>query len=420
MEQHPIPRDVTGFQFKLVGTMTLKQFGYVAFGAIIGYVCFKAPIGIFQLPLAGLFWFLGFALAFIPIQERPLDRWLGAFIKSVYSPTQFIWKKIPPEIEILSQLSQPKKKDTTHLVQYKDSREKLNKYLTSLPLPLEEELDQKEKEVLSRALSFFQMPAVSKKTAQPQLQAKPQPQPAEKSPALPTPPPPLKKTKPIIPPPLKAKKETVKQEAPKQEEDRSSYEKNLQKKIEDLKKELELKTLSKSRFLEISEQLTSSLEEKRRLEKEVGTLRKKAAIKKEDPVIPTAKLDEEKSRVKIITPKLASKMGMPNIPQSPNIISGIVKDPAGKLLPGMIITVKNTGGVTMRALKTNNVGLFVSATSLASGVYTLEVEDPQKKYEFDIIKTTLGGEIYSPLEILARGEREQTRESLTKELFGQV
>ena len=110
MEQHAIPRDVTGFQFKLVGSMTLKQFGYVAMGALVGYVFFKAPIGIFQLPLAGLFWFLGFALAFIPIQERPLDRWLGAFIKSVYSPTQFIWKKVPPEIAILSQLSQPKKK----------------------------------------------------------------------------------------------------------------------------------------------------------------------------------------------------------------------------------------------------------------------------------------------------------------------
>ena len=421
MEQHAIPRDVTGFQFKLVGSMTLKQFGYVAMGALVGYVFFKAPIGIFQLPLAGLFWFLGFALAFIPIQERPLDRWLGAFIKSVYSPTQFVWKKVPPEIEILSQLSQPKKKDTAHLVHYKDSREKLNKYLSSLPIPLEEELDQKEKEILSQALSFFQMPAVSKKREQAQPQVKPQPQPIEEAPTAPIVSLPLKKTKPILPPPLKAKKENVpgKQEAPKQEEDRSSYEKSLQEKIENLKKELDLKTLSKTRFLEISEQLTSSLEEKRRLEKEVGTLRKKAEKKKEEPVVPTTSLDKEEPRVKTITPKLASKMGMPNIPQNPNIISGIIKDPMGKLLPGMIVTVKNKSGVTMRALKTNNIGLFVSVTSLSSGVYILEIEDPQKRYEFDIIKTTLGGEVYSPLEILARGEREQTRESLTKELFGE-
>ena len=156
MEQHPIPRDVTGFKFKLVGTMTLKQFGYVAGGAIIGYICFKAPLGILSLPLTGIFWFLGFALAFIPIQERPLDRWIIAFIKSVYSPTQFIWKKTPPEIKVLAPAVVPKKTKRTPLSQYLDSRKKLDNYLKSLPLPLEQELDQREAEILSQTLSFFQ------------------------------------------------------------------------------------------------------------------------------------------------------------------------------------------------------------------------------------------------------------------------
>lgn len=426
MEQHPVPRDITGFQFKLVGTMTLKQFSYVAGGALIGYVFFKAPLGVFSLPLAGVFWFLGFALAFIPIQERPLDRWLAAFIKNVYSPTQFVWKKIPPQIEVLSRPLSSQKKQGVHLSHYQDSRKKLEKYLSTLPLPLEDELDQKENEVLSQALSFFEMPFEPKKPSPPSSPlTKPPLTPERKSVEGGTPFPftaSPKRPTPIIPLPLKAKKREGEERAKEEEkvlaekEDRTTYEKRLQEKINELKKELEEKSLSKARFLELSEQLTSSLEEKRRLQKEIGALRKQF-MEKEEVVIPRVKLEEEIPRVKIITPKLAPKAGIPNVPQGPNIICGIVKGPSGKLLPGMIITVKSENGSTVRALKTNNIGLFVSATSLPNGIYTLEVEDLQKRFDFDIIKVTFSGEIYSPLEISARGEKEKLKEDLTNEFF---
>ena len=45
MQQHPVPRNVTGFQFKLVGDMTLKQFGYLAGGVVMGYIAFRAVPG---------------------------------------------------------------------------------------------------------------------------------------------------------------------------------------------------------------------------------------------------------------------------------------------------------------------------------------------------------------------------------------
>jgi len=35
----------------------------------------------------------GVALAFLPFQDRPLDRWVVAFFKAVYSPTIFSWKE---------------------------------------------------------------------------------------------------------------------------------------------------------------------------------------------------------------------------------------------------------------------------------------------------------------------------------------
>jgi hypothetical protein len=37
----------------------------------------------------------GIALAFIPIEERPLDQWVVAFFKAIYRPTQFVWHKQP-------------------------------------------------------------------------------------------------------------------------------------------------------------------------------------------------------------------------------------------------------------------------------------------------------------------------------------
>lgn len=411
MEQHPIPRDVTGFQFKLVGSMTLKQFGYVAGGAIIGSICFKAPLGFLRLPLTGLFWFLGFALAFIPIQERPLDRWLLAFLKSVYSPTQFVWRKIPPEIKILTHPSIPRETRAPPTSQYVESRKKLEKYLSTLPLPLEQQLDQKENAVLSRTLSLFKMRVEEKKPSPPPPQPVKKPSPPQKPVSLPP-----KRVKPIIPPPLKARKEGEEKKTPMERS--FAYQKELEEKINDLKRRLELKSISRGRFLELSEELTKALEEKRRLEKELGTLRKRVEEKKEAVEPRLMAQREEKPRVKIITPRLAPKIGVPYVPQTPNTISGVIKDSGGRLLPGIIVSVKDKNGETVRALKTNTAGLFVSATPLPSGTYTLELEDPQKRFEFDIIKITLKGEVYSPLEILARGERERLRESLTKELFG--
>ncbi|MCL4389976.1 MAG: hypothetical protein M1484_00950 [Patescibacteria group bacterium] len=94
MEQHAVPQDITGFKFKLVGDMTLKQFGELAFGAIIGYLFYASSWpGIFKWPLAIIFWLLGIALVFLPIEERPLDLWIINFLRAIYRPTYFLWKK---------------------------------------------------------------------------------------------------------------------------------------------------------------------------------------------------------------------------------------------------------------------------------------------------------------------------------------
>src|SRR3970282_1370757 len=104
MEQHPIPRNISSFQFHLIGDMTVRQFGYLVSGFIIGFVLYKTlPLPpLLSYPIIGAVVFSGFAFAFLPIQERPLDKWIVAFIKSILSPTQYLWQKVEDMPDILA------------------------------------------------------------------------------------------------------------------------------------------------------------------------------------------------------------------------------------------------------------------------------------------------------------------------------
>ena len=96
MEPHPIPQNVTSFQFHLVGDMTLKQFLYLATGSTIAYLLFvfaSANYPVVTWPLIFISAGLGFIFAFLPINSRPLDYWVAAFLKAVYSPTKRVWRK---------------------------------------------------------------------------------------------------------------------------------------------------------------------------------------------------------------------------------------------------------------------------------------------------------------------------------------
>lgn len=99
MQQHPIPQNITGFEFKLVGFLTLKQFLYLAGVSIISFIIFVSIASfvkwVFIVPLVTL----GLALAFFPINGMTFDKWLVIFIRAVTSPSRRVWQK---EKKILS------------------------------------------------------------------------------------------------------------------------------------------------------------------------------------------------------------------------------------------------------------------------------------------------------------------------------
>ena len=94
MEQHPIPQQISSYQFKLVGDMTLTQFGKAAGGIVIAVLINTSKLVFFiKYPLMFIFGVGGLALAFVPFEDRPLETWIMSFIRSIYSPTMFVWKK---------------------------------------------------------------------------------------------------------------------------------------------------------------------------------------------------------------------------------------------------------------------------------------------------------------------------------------
>ncbi|HKB88120.1 MAG TPA: PrgI family protein [Patescibacteria group bacterium] len=100
MEQHAIPQNVSSYQFKLVGDMTLKQFFQLAGGILVAIIIYSLPLlGIIKWPFAILSVLLGIGLAFLPLEERPLEKWIFAFFRAIYAPTIFSWQKAatPPK-----------------------------------------------------------------------------------------------------------------------------------------------------------------------------------------------------------------------------------------------------------------------------------------------------------------------------------
>lgn len=160
MEQHPVPQQIASYEFHLVGDMTLKQFGYLAAGAIAGLIFYSSSLpGYLKWPLAFTSGFLGFAFAFLPIEERPLSQWLIAFSKAIFSPTQFLWKKQIREPELFSPSgSAPITAPPAGGPIPPADRKQLDEYLKTLPYQAPKTaLDQREEDYLERLKTVAQV-----------------------------------------------------------------------------------------------------------------------------------------------------------------------------------------------------------------------------------------------------------------------
>ena len=195
--------------------MTLKQFGYLAGGALVALLFYSLPLaGFIKWPLILFFGFLSFAFAFMPIEERPLSTWFLAFTKAIFSPTLFVWQKKAKKLEIFEPVIRQAAllKTPTPLPDI----QKLGQYLETLPVDkAKTPLDEKEEEFFQQINSLFTAPQATIKPSKlpvftfPPVREIPKEkeQLTKKPPSKPLPKPPIEAF--IYPPPPRPKKPKV-------------------------------------------------------------------------------------------------------------------------------------------------------------------------------------------------------------------
>ncbi len=164
MEPHPIPRQITTFEFKLIGFMTLKQFLYLIIFFPLAYIVLRIfPIPLINILLALIVAGAGVALAFIPINERPLDIWLKNLLKRLTSPTQYFYQKNNPPIYFLQDLYFIA--DPHRVVSHIESQKKLTTYLTTnrLVRPVKNQKKQAIQDLIQKSTTSLKEQLVSQK-----------------------------------------------------------------------------------------------------------------------------------------------------------------------------------------------------------------------------------------------------------------
>lgn len=132
--QHPVPQNVMDVEFRVIGDLTIRQLMYLFAGMVAVYSFYKTGLPTFWkyifISISGA---LSIAVAFIPIQERGLDKWLVSFIKAMIAPTQMVWRKTySPPAYFLADYAEIIKNEIITLTPAK-SRNKLDEYLGQIP-----------------------------------------------------------------------------------------------------------------------------------------------------------------------------------------------------------------------------------------------------------------------------------------------
>ena len=385
MIEHPVPQNITSYEFRLVGSMTLKQFFELMIGLGLAYMVYTTNLyPLIKWPLVFLLGIFGVALAFVPIEERPLDQWFWAFIRAIYNPTKFYWRRTLKEPEVFSN-------DTTKLTRYKEDEDSLalavsrkrsraEAYLQSLSTPTQEmSVDVSEANRAAGILSLFDEVRV----------------------------------------PLQSIEVTPQRFSPESEKPdlklapRRLHHANLQVEFEETNKS------------QLEDEKSTSLVQRKDGPVEVVAPPAVAvpifSQQSTEPSLPQeipqsyAVRDQREVSLPQALPSQEVVSGLepdahevvtsralpfPNPPKAPNVLAGMVLDASGKLLENTIIEIRTEQGVPVRAIKSNKLGQFFTSSPLPTGIYQVFVEKPG--YTFEPKKLSVNDTVIAPLEIQAK------------------
>lgn len=428
MDNHRIPQDVTGFKFKIIGSMTVKQFAYIVAAGIfctLTFVAMSKSHPFLMIPIMGIFAAAGVGLAFVPVGGRPLDKMLIYFARSIPKENQFVYQKQGVDLskfEFLKPSKVVQQQPAQQTAPQQSKNEAKRKALASALRNSHFRPDNQELQYFSNLKASFDNPDI----------------------AVSTPTPLANETRRVIPPtqaqPKIIKQESVDQEKPavlnvSEAEIRQRMEqndltkpapvtapKNPAENVAEIKKEIQdIKVAEQSvgktaeleaKIRELEKQLAEAMGQTATFQQQV--MQQAKQVSTAPAVTPTIKEAPKTENVKSVTPQSNLNTGFPTLPDTPNIILGIIKDPRGKVLQNILVEVVDKNDLPVRAFKTNALGKFIAATPLPNGVYKIYFEDPSKNHEFETVQIEMKGEIFNPLEIISVDQREKLR----RELFG--
>jgi hypothetical protein len=404
MENHPIPQDVTGFQFRLIGSLTVKQFGYLGVSVVVVVLLYYMPGNwLVKIPFMVLFGCIGPALAFMPVEGRPMDQMVMHFAHALFRPNQYLFLKSGGKLPLsMLELHSVRQLNEQELAAKKAEEDKVQKREEKLSLYLQQ-IHQSSSAADAREDAFMQGVLTGKPIAPIQNVAQPIPTTTIAQPIQ------------VIAPPPPVVDTTVAQQSTQLEQKEEEIEKELAvaKQEEAQSHSPQEAQVAHSKVTDLSAQLQEALMQKAALEKEIETLRQAKAD--QPAALPTTTPPPaNKPGAIAITPAMAAKEGIGTLPADPNLIIGIVKDPRGNVLPNLLVEIKDKDGNPVRAFKTNLQGQFRAATPLQNGIYTIVFEDPKGEHQFDIVELVAKGEAIAPIEVISH----DAREALRQQLFG--
>lgn len=389
---HAVPQNVTNFEFHLVGDMTLKQFGYLAAGLGMAYLTFVFPgfvtsAPFLAWPLIIIFAALGTAFAFLPIQERPLDYWLAAFLKAIFRPT-----KLKYESKILP-LEDPlfKKRLNYYL--------NLNRQAASLE-PVKAVIRPNiNSKIKNESAVTFSNDLITQKASSEEIKsflsskitAAPSPLMAQ----IPLPPASLKNLpnqdfaeQPAGQLPEKEQlKKTV--ELAKEAQDTQVKIVNLERQLGQIKSTAAQPGSDPNSYINQFEQVLGDLQ---KLNEHASLLSHELAV-----LAKSVTGGPGASSERVTQPSSVQTVALTTFP---NVINGIVTDSKGSYVEGAIVVTHDKHGVPVRALKSNKLGQFIAATPLPNGIYTIAVE--KEDLVFDTASVELTGQVLNGVLISAR------------------
>lgn len=421
MLEHPVPQNITAYQFRLIGNMTIKQFLLLLAGAGLAFLAYTSNLPfIIKIPLAIIAVIGGIALAFVPYEERTLDEWFINFIKAIYRPTKYYWRRKPhtPDFFTYTPSDRSALLPQADLTPYRKTQ--VQQFLTSIsqktqpvefdPLDLLGAAGSDLNSLFSEVQAAANVTPGAGRATKPNLQARPRPlrklqtenvvfspqtmvpQTTAVPPAQPVTTSPAEQVFASAPPETPLPPAPTAPEAP-------------------------------STVLSVSPQLTveaehapTESESNTPREVQVEKLKTIDIVPTESPVevpttmpqpsVPTqagayqAETTASAEPAVTTTPIVFNKeLPFPSLPDQPNLLIGMVHDKSQGIVPGAIVEIEDEDGNTVRAMKTNSLGQFYISSPLKAGKYLVKTE--KDTLVFPVYSLELTDTVLDPVDITA-------------------